>query len=149
MANWWNRMPQYSGLFDYQNVMRPAYFAFELLSRVTGTRLAADSSDGDVHAFLSFDKEYEIYNLLVWNFSEKPVSLTINAENLPETLIAKRRLLDAAAPSGDENARLRPLEDVKISPASASTEITLQPYGIESWSLEPTDWEDRLLGPRK
>ena len=20
MANWWNRMPQYSGLFDYQNV---------------------------------------------------------------------------------------------------------------------------------
>jgi xylan 1,4-beta-xylosidase len=146
MANWWNRMPQYSGLFDYQNVMRPAYFAFELLSRVTGTRLAADSSDDDVHAFLSFDKEYEIYNLLFWNFSEKPVSVTLNAQGLPEPLKAKRRLLDAASPSGDENARLRPLDDITLSPQSPSTVITLQPYGVESWSLEPLDWEHRLLG---
>ena len=36
MASWWNRMPQYDGLFDYQDVMRPAYFTFELLARVTG-----------------------------------------------------------------------------------------------------------------
>jgi xylan 1,4-beta-xylosidase len=126
--------------------MRPAYFAFELLSRVTGARLAADSSDDDVHAFLSFDKEYEIYNLLFWNFSDKPVSVTLNAQGLPEPLKAKRRLLDAASPSGDENARLRPLEDVTLSPQSPSTVITLQPYGVESWSLEPLDWEHRLLG---
>jgi xylan 1,4-beta-xylosidase len=144
MANWWNRMPQYSGLFDYQNVMRPAYFAFELLSRVTGERLVADSNDEDVHAFLSFDKEYEIYNLLFWNFSATPVSLQIKSVGLPETLVAKRRLLDAATPSGDENVRLRPLDDVTVSKESGTAEITLQPYGIESWSLEPLEWRRRL-----
>ena len=39
MARWWNRMPQYDGLFDYQNTMRPAYFAFKLLARLGGERL--------------------------------------------------------------------------------------------------------------
>jgi xylan 1,4-beta-xylosidase len=146
MANWWNRMPQYSGLFDYQNVMRPAYFAFELLSRVTGERLAADSNDDDVHAFLSYDKDYDIYNLLFWNFSATPVTVKLNAMELPETLIAKRRLLDAATPSSDENARLRPLDDVTLSPQAGSAEVTLQPYGMESWSLEPVGWQERLVG---
>jgi hypothetical protein len=145
MANWWNRMPQYSGLFDYQNVMRPAYFAFELLSRVTGERLAADSDDRDVHAFLSYDKQYQVYNLLFWNFSATPVSLTLNARGLPEALKANRRLLDAASPSSDENARLRPLEEVTLSSQSPTKQITLQPYGMESWWLEPPGWQDRLL----
>jgi hypothetical protein len=146
MANWWNRMPQYSGLFDYQNVMRPAYFSFELLSRVTGERLQADSDSDNVHAFLSYDKEYQIYNLLFWNFSPMPVTVTLNAQGLQETLVAKRRLLDAASPSGDENSRLKPLDDITLSPESATTVITLQPYGIESWWMEPHNWQDRLLG---
>jgi hypothetical protein len=29
MARWWNRMPQFDGLFDYQNNIRPAYFTSE------------------------------------------------------------------------------------------------------------------------
>ena len=36
MGRWWNRMPHNDGLFDYQNTIRPAYFAFKLLSRRTG-----------------------------------------------------------------------------------------------------------------
>jgi xylan 1,4-beta-xylosidase len=151
MANWWNRMPEYSGLFDYQNVMRPAYFAFELLSRVTGDRLEADSDDDNVHAFLSYDKDYDIYNLLFWNFSPTPVSVKIDAHNLPEKLVAKRRLLDAEAPSGEENVRLRPLDDITFSAESTTEEITMQPYGMESWTLEPLHWQDQLLGrkPKK
>ena len=39
MARWWNRMPQFDGLFDYQGTVRPAYYAFKLLSRLTGNRL--------------------------------------------------------------------------------------------------------------
>jgi xylan 1,4-beta-xylosidase len=148
MANWWNRMPQYSGLFDYQNVMRPAYFSFELLSRVTGERLAADATDDDVHAFLSYDKDYDIYNLLFWNFSATPVVVKVDAKGLPETLVAKRRLLDAEAASSDENVRLRPLEDVTLSPQAETAEITLQPYGVESWSLQPLHWPDHLLDRR-
>jgi hypothetical protein len=39
MAGWWNRMPQFDGRFDFQNNVRPAYFTFKLLSRLTGQRL--------------------------------------------------------------------------------------------------------------
>ncbi|MGA3263571.1 MAG: hypothetical protein ABSC47_05950 [Terracidiphilus sp.] len=145
-ASWWNRMPQYSGLFDYQNVMRPAYFTFELLARVTGDRLEADSNDDSVHAFLSYDKSYHIYNLLFWNFSARPVTVNIDTCGLKETLLAKRRMLDAESPSEDENARLRPLPDVKVEPGTEPVEIHLEPYGIESWSLEPLNWMDKLLG---
>ncbi len=137
MANWWNREPQYSGLFDYQNIMRPAYFAFKLLARVTGARLEVTSGDENVHAFLSYDKSYGSYSLMFWNFSATPVSIKLESHGLPETLNAHRRALDAEAASGDENIRLRPLDDVTLAPSSQPTEIHLEPYGIEFWSLKP------------
>jgi hypothetical protein len=138
MAAWWNRMPQYDGLFDYQNVMRPSYFTFQLLSRLTGDRLAVESSDKAVHAFLTYDKSYDIYSLLVWNFSADPVSVEVDPRDLPLTLVAKRRQLDAASPSSDENARLRPLDDLTLKPGSGSVKIQLEPFGVEFWSLEKT-----------
>ena len=146
MASWWNRMPQYSGLFDYQNVMRPDYFTFELLARVTGERLGADSTDDTVHAFLAHDSEYKTYNLIFWNFSPTPVRLTLESHRLNQSLVAHRRILDAEAPSQDENSRLRPLPDLKVVPGAQPIEVTLQPYGIESWAMEPADWAKQLLG---
>jgi len=146
MASWWNWMPQYSGLFDYQNVMRPAYFTFELLARVTGDRLEAGSSDGSVHAFLSHDRSYAIYNLLFWNFSGMPVTVKIEAHGLKEALVAKRKMLDAESPSEDENARLRPLDDLNLTPGSAPIEVHLEPYGIQSWTMEPRNWQTQLPG---
>jgi hypothetical protein len=137
MASWWNRMPQYSGLFDYQDRVRPAYFAFLLLSRATGQRLGADSNDASVHAFLSYDESYGIYNLLLWNYSATPVTVDLNAHGLSVAVVAKRRSLDAVAPSDDENVRLRPMTDVAIKPGEKVQQISLEPYGIESWSLEP------------
>jgi xylan 1,4-beta-xylosidase len=145
MASWWNRMPQYSGLFDYQNNMRPAYFSFELLSRVTGDRLDAQSDDDSVHAFLSYDQAYGFHSLMFWNFSATPVSIKLDMRGLPEALKAHRRMLDAEAPSGDENSRLRPLDDLTLRPGSSPAEVHLEPYGIEFWSLEPLDWQDRPL----
>jgi xylan 1,4-beta-xylosidase len=147
MAFWWNRMPQYSGLFDYQNVMRPAYFAFELLARVTGDRLGTSSNNDAVHAFLSYDKSYGVYSLLFWNFSPTPVSVSLRVSDLPETLIAKRRMLDAETLSQDENARLHPLEDITLQAGPAPIKVLLQPYGMEFWSLEPLHWKAHLLGP--
>jgi xylan 1,4-beta-xylosidase len=146
MASWWNRMPQYSGLFDFQNVMRPAYFSFELLARLTGDRLESSSNDDAVHAFLTFDKDYEYYSLMFWNFSATPVDVTLNLQALPETLRAHRRELDASAPSEDENSRLRPLEDVSLSADAAPAQIHLEPYGIQFWSLEPLNWRAQLMG---
>lgn len=146
MASWWNRMPQYSGLFDYQNVMRPAYFTFELLSRVTGDRLAANSTDDAVHSFLSYDKTYGVYSLLFWNFSATPVTVRLQIPDLPETLTAKRRQFDAEASSNDENVRLRPLPDVRLKAGSVPAEISLGPYGVEFWTLEPLHWPAQLTG---
>ena len=40
MTFWWNRQPQFSGLFDYQSQIRPAYFAFKL-DFATGRRAAS------------------------------------------------------------------------------------------------------------
>ena len=144
MASWWNRMPQYSGLFDYQNVMRPAYFTFELLSRVTGDRLGADSDDDTVHAFLSYDKSYGVYSLLFWSFSPAPVTVKVQMPDLPEALIARRRLLDAETPSEDENQRLRPLKEIQLNRGSGPIEIPLEPYGVEFWTLEPLHWPAQL-----
>lgn len=138
MAAWWNRMPQYDGLFDYQNVMRPSYFTFQLLSRLTGDRLPVESNLEAVHAFLTYDKSYDIYSLLVWNFSADSIHVEVEARDLPVMLVAKRRQLDAAAPSSDENARLRPLDDLTLKPGSGSVKIQLEPYGVEFWSLEKT-----------
>jgi len=55
-------------------------------------------------------------------------------------------MLDAEAPSQDENARLRPLPDMKVVPGAQPLEVQLEPYGIESWAMEPTDWEKQLVG---
>jgi hypothetical protein len=52
-------------------------------------------------------------------------------------VVAKRRSLDAAAPSDDENVRLRPMPDVALKPGERTPQVRLEPYGIESWSLEP------------
>lgn len=146
MAAWWNRMPQYSGLFDFQNVMRPAYFSFLLLARLTGDRLQARSNDDSVHAFLTFDQNYDYYSLMFWNFSATPVDVTLNLQSLPGTLTAHRRELDAAAPSEDENARLHPLEDKTLTSDAAPAQIHLEPYGVQFWSLEPLHWRAELMG---
>ena len=145
MASWWNRMPQYSGLFDYQNVMRPAYFSFELLARLTGDRLAAGSNDDSVHAFLTLDKDYG-YSLMFWNFSATPVDVSLNLQSFPETLTAHRRELDATSPSEDENACRHPLEDVTLTSDAAPAQIRLAPYGMQFWSLEPSRWPAQIMG---
>lgn len=46
--------------------------------------------------------------------------------------------LDAASPSSDENARLRPLNDLTLKPGSGPVKIQLEPFGVEFWSLEET-----------
>ncbi len=137
MARWWNRMPQFDGLFDYQNALRPAYFAFKLLSRERGAQLAAQSNDPKVHAFFTYDAEYRTHNLLVWNFSEGPVRLHLDFETVPSRFAAHRRMLDAETASSDENHRLRPLETWPLTPERNTFTLDLGPYGIEYWEIVP------------
>jgi xylan 1,4-beta-xylosidase len=131
MAGWWNRMPQYDGLFDFQNQVRPAYFAFKLLSRVTGQRVRVETEG--VHALAALDRQYEMENVLVWNFSGVPARTTIEFRGLPGKTKVERVKLDARAPLPDETSRLKFQNAATLTPEDNKREIVLEPYGIELW----------------
>lgn len=131
MAGWWNRRPQYDGLFDFQNEVRPAYFAFKLLSRVTGQRVKAEAEG--VHALAAFDPEYEMENVLIWNFSSAPVRTTVEFRGLGGTTKLERVKLDARDPRPDETSRLKFQLPSNLSPQDNRREVVLDPYGMELW----------------
>lgn len=136
MGRWWNRMPQFDGLFDYQNRVRPSYFAFKLLSRLQGDRLRLESNHPTVHGFATYDPEMRMHNLLVWNFSEETVSVKIRLDNLRGKVRARHIVLDAAAPCDDENARLRPEPFFQVDKDNPELSAELDPYAVHYWSLE-------------
>jgi hypothetical protein len=135
MARWWNRMPQFDGLFDYQNRVRPAYFAFKLLSRLAGERLRVESTAPAIHAFATQDDTLRMCNLLVWNFSASTATIELRLNDL-----LKRRsrhvVLDATAPNDDENQRLRPDPYRNLSDKDLTMTLSLEPYAIHYWSFE-------------
>lgn len=136
MHNWWNRRPQYDGLFDYQNTVRPTYFTFKLLSRLTGERLRLTSSSETVHGLASWDQKLQLYNVLAWNFSSSPATVNIAFAGSAGSLLARPIVLDAASGSYDENSRLRIEGPVELKRDKASMEVQLEPYGIRFWSIE-------------
>jgi hypothetical protein len=138
LEGWWNRMPQFDGLFDFQSCVRPAYFTFKLLSRLTGDSLRLTSNHASVHGLAARDDRYSAYqyNLLLWNFSPAPAQVEVALENVPGNLTAKPIVLDATAPSDDEIVRLRPERPFQIKAEQPSFKVALDPYGVRFWSLE-------------
>src|SRR5262249_55632035 len=136
MTRWWNRMPQFDGLFDYQDQVRPSYFAFKLLARLTGDRLRVASSDPAVHAFATHDEKYQIDNLLPWNFSSSGASVNLTWEGLPREMLLRPVTLDALAAGSDENTRLHPDRSTRIPKGDHHRKVSLDPYAIKFWSFE-------------
>lgn len=136
MARWWNRMPQFDGLFDYQNQVRPTYFTFKLLSRLAGERLRVTSSEPTVHGFASYDNQLDMYNLVLWNFSPSPIQLELSLDGLPKSMRTRHIMLDALAASGDENARLRPDPFKNMAKGDQQLTLPLEPYAVHYWSFE-------------
>ncbi len=136
MTRWWNRMPQFDGLFDYQNNVRPSYFAFKLLSRLTGERLRLTSSDRSVHGFVTYDDKLRVYSLLLWNFSESPAQVDLSLETLPKDVKVRHLILDPPAPSPDENVRLRPEGTMSLKKGDNRLQSMFDAYGVQFWSLE-------------
>jgi hypothetical protein len=116
--------------------VRPSYFAFKLLSRLTGDRLRIASSDPAVHAFASNDARYQIDSLLLWNFSDSPATVDLAWEGLPADRLVRPITLDALAASDDENARLRPDRSARIKNGDHRLKVVLDPYAIKFWSFE-------------
>ncbi len=136
MTKWWNRMPQFDGLFDYQNTVRPAYFAFKLLSRLTGERLRLTSSDAAIHGFATHDEKLRIYHLLLWNFSASSVEVELDINGLPKDMRMRHLVLDAVTASNDENARLRPQPTAEMKKGDQHLKIEFEPYAVKYWSFE-------------
>lgn len=136
MTRWWNRMPQFDGLFDYQNQVRPAYFSFKLLSRVRGDRLRLSSDNPSVHGFAAHDEQLRMNNLLLWNFSSQEVSAEISLVGLTKETRYRHIALDARSPSNDENLRLAPEPFAHLKPGTPQLRVQLEPYSVHYWSFE-------------
>ncbi len=136
MTKWWNRMPQFDGLFDFQDRVRPTYFTFKLLSRLTGQRVRVAASDSTIHGFATHDEQYQIDNLLLWNFSVSPANVDLAIEDLPKDMLVRQLTLNALAASDDENVRLRPEPPTTLKPGSHTLKVGLEPYGVKFWSFE-------------
>jgi len=137
MARWWNRSSQWDGLFDFQNRVRPSYFAFKLLARLTGERLKLVSDDKAVHGFATWDPKLYTYNVLLWNYSPTPAQVDLAVEGAETEITLRQLFLDAAAPSDDENVRLRPVPAHKYKQGPVQIKVNLGAYGISFLALEP------------
>ncbi|MEO7142168.1 MAG: hypothetical protein ABI165_01555 [Bryobacteraceae bacterium] len=136
MARWWNRSAQWDGLFDYNGRVRPSYFAFKLLSRLTGDRLRMETPDGNVHGLATYDERLRIYNVLIWNFARDPAKVDVTLEGVAPQSVLRRVTLDAAAPGDDDNVRLRPSPSERLQAGTQDVHLDMEPYGIAFFSLE-------------
>ena len=135
MTYWWNVMPQYDGIFDYQGTMRPSYFVFKSLARITGNRLAVKSDRGEVKGLAAYDADYEVMHILLWNYANErpePCRVALKVTNLEgRKWRYYRRTFDAVTASNDENDRLR-LEGIQSieDKREISDTFDLAPYGM-------------------
>jgi xylan 1,4-beta-xylosidase len=141
MTRWWNRMPQAGGLFDFQNNVRPAYFSFKLLSRLTGNRVPAESTDDKVHALATHDPVFLMSNLLFWNFSGTPVKVKLVLENVLPGSKGVPFVLDPLGPSNDENQRIRMSEEFALPSGTCTRELELAPWDVRLWYVHGKSWD--------
>lgn len=136
MWKWWNRKAQFDGLFDFQNELRPTYFTFKLLSRLTGRRLPLSPAGTAIRGLATWDKELGTYNVLLWNSTASPAEATLVLRGAPGKLRAWPIVLDAASPRSDENSRLRSEGAVDLPADNANLPVCLDAYGVGFWSIE-------------
>jgi alpha-L-arabinofuranosidase len=140
MANWWNLTPQFDGLFDYQGVLRPAYFAFKMLSRLTGNCVEVKSDRPQVKVMAAYDEDQKMLHAVVWNFAvETPPACHVNLKigGLQSGKLAFRRLaLDSDTASNQENHRMRLRRNETLEDSGeVQDRFDLPPYGVVLVSL--------------
>lgn len=135
----WERRPIYLGLFDFQNNVRPSYFLFKLLSRLTGDRVRVTSPSESLRALASHDPELGLSSVLVWNFSKEPAKATLEVKNGAKNLTARLFVLDSTGPSNVENQRIRPAGVTRMPAGEGDLTIELEAYGVSFVSLEEPD----------
>lgn len=131
----WNRTSIKLGLFDFQNTVRPAYFLFRLLSRLTGNRIQVECLDTLVHGLASYDETLQIYSLLIWNFSDSAAQASITLLGGVFDLRTEQVTLDSVTSSNEEFARLRREPQHRLNGSKMEVTVALEPYGVSFMSF--------------
>lgn len=129
MAHWWNTMPQYDGLFDQQGRIRPAYFAFKLLSLMRGGRLQVAGTKPGIGAIASRNGPW--INLVFWSFPQgerHPGTTGVTVDLSPRPKGRVRLVgLDPTAPLNN----LEQISNETIDPkAPHLLSVNLHPYNV-------------------
>ena len=132
---YWDRIPTHFGLFDYENQVRPSYFVFRLLERLTGERIGVDSSSVNVHGLATVDESLGTVSVLLWNYSEKANDVDVHLKNLPADGNLRRYLLNTTASAIDDTARLESQPMQKVSKGDGLLSFRLEPWGVTMFSI--------------
>jgi len=129
MAHWWNTMPQYDGLFDQQGRIRPAYFAFKLLSLMHGERLQVAGTKPGIGAIASKDGPW--INLVFWSFPQGEknpgtTKVTVNLRPAPSGRVRLVRLNPTVPVNNLEQISNDPIDPK----APHLLSVNLHPYNV-------------------
>lgn len=133
MAHWWNTMPQYSALFDHHGRVRPAWYAFRLLSRFEGPRVPVEGETGGIRAIAV--REASRQHVLVWRFEPADgteIDVTVKLSHLDGRRV-RVVALDAAAPVN--NLQVLQLISTKTAEEKPIS-IRLKPWDIHWIEIE-------------
>src|SRR5207249_9713892 len=132
MARWWNEMPQYDGLYDNQGQVRPAYYAFKLLSLVRGVRLPVLGTTAQVKAVVA--KTGSQLQMLVWNFGSAGKA---EAQEVEVRFAGKQNgRFRLTRLNAGRNINQLEVERRGDFVQGRGIELTLQPYQIDWISVE-------------
>lgn len=129
MAHWWNTMPQYDGLFDQQGRIRPAYFAFKLLSLMHGNRLQVAGTRPGIGAIAARHDHW--INLVFWSFPQgeknpETTRVTVDLTPAPKGRVRLVRL-NPTVPVNN----LEQISNNQVDPkASHLLSVNLHPYNV-------------------
>lgn len=122
-------------VFDNQGVARPVYFAFKLLSRLTGKKAEVACSEGPAKALASYDPDQDAVNILLWNFApvdcrKAEVALRIKVKRGSYSRVVWR--LDAKTTGNAEDERLKIIEWVDYTDEADEFDsvVHLEPYDV-------------------
>jgi hypothetical protein len=128
MAHWWNEMPQYDGLYDNQDRLRPAYYAFRLLSLIKGDQLPVTGTSPSLNALAARGGPW--VNVLLWNFplegEGKTADVTVQFPFEKQGAVRLVRLNAAAPVNNLEQIRNTKIADLQAQPLR----LSVRPYEI-------------------
>ena len=135
VAHWWNDMPQYDGLWDNQGRVRPAYYAFKLLSLIRGQRIPIQGKTPELNGLAA--KNGETVHVVLWNFPESGAKenrqVTIRFEGMKAGQFRETRLNSSAPVNPLEIRRHGSVAEL----GNAPLQMAMPPYEIRWISVGP------------